>query len=129
MERRIAIGGAELEVLKYVLDHAPVAGRLVADHFADHAALARTTILTVLDRLRDKGFLRRDKVAGVYLYAAMMSKAELMRTLVGEFVDKTLGGSVSPFFAYLLEEAKISDWELAELKRVVRTLDHQREPE
>jgi len=43
--------------------------------------------------------------------------------LVREFVDKSLRGSLSPFVAYLTEEAHLTDKELSELKQIVRDLE------
>jgi predicted transcriptional regulator len=51
------IGRAELEVLRYVQDHHPASVRQVAEHFAESKGHVRTTILTVLERLRKKGYL------------------------------------------------------------------------
>jgi predicted transcriptional regulator len=49
-----------------------------------------------------------------------------MRDVVRSFVEKTLGGSVSPFVTYLTEEARVSDEELAELQELVAKLQSQR---
>ena len=46
-----------------------------------------------------------------------------MQGLVRDFVQKALGGSVSPFVAYLSREAKLSEEEREELKKIVRELD------
>src|SRR5438128_54326 len=95
------VGEQELEVLQFVTDHAPIAGREVAERFAEERGLARTTVLTVIERLRKKGFLSRRRREGVYHYSPRVSKVELLQGLVGEFVQRTLGGSVSPVVAYL----------------------------
>jgi len=52
-------GELELEVWRYIADHAPVAARQVAAQFAEQRGLARTTVLTVIERLRQKGYLTR----------------------------------------------------------------------
>jgi hypothetical protein len=49
-----------------------------------------------------------------------------MRSAVGSFVEKTLSGSVSPFVAWMSERAKVSDTELAELKRWSMQLQSKR---
>ena len=82
----------------------------------------RTTILNVMERLRSKGFLARKKIDGVFHYEPRVAKADLLRSLVRDFVEKTLGGSVSPFVAYLSRDARISDEELEELRAIVKDL-------
>jgi predicted transcriptional regulator len=116
------VGRAELEILHYVQDHHPVSVRDVADHFAEARGHVRTTILNVMERLRKKGFLARRKSGGVFQYEPRVGKADLLRSLVGDFVEKTLGGSLSPFAAYLSRDAKLSEKELDELKQVLSEL-------
>jgi predicted transcriptional regulator len=123
------IGRSELEVLRYIQDHQPVTVREVADYFAQAKGHVRTTILNVMERLRKKGYLTRRRTAGVFQYAPSVPKTELQQDLVRDFVTRALGGSVSPFMAYLAQEAKISDDELRELKKLVRDLDQQQKEE
>ena len=62
---------------------------------------------------------------GVYEYSPAVTKAELLRTLVKEFVEKTLGGSLSPFAAYLAQANNLSQDELTELKKTVEELESE----
>ena len=125
MRRPKNIGRAELEILQYVQEHPPVTVREVADHFAQTKGHVRTTILNVMERLRKKGHLSRKKMNGVFHYQPRLPKAELLGSLVREFIERTLGGSVSPFLAYLVREAKLTEEELHELKQLVRDLEQE----
>jgi len=126
MRQPASVGRAELEVLRYIADHQPVTVREVADHVASTKGHARTTVLTVMERLREKGYLTRKKVEGIYHYLPRVPKAELLHSLVDDFVETTLEGSLSPFMAYLSQTAKLSDDELRDLKRLVRELETQK---
>src|SRR4051812_46571203 len=121
------IGRAELQILQYVQDNHPIAVRDVAAHFAKETGHVRTTILNVMERLRRKGYLKRKKTDGIYHYSPSRPKGEFVRVMVREFVERTLGGSVAPFMAYLTQEARISDDELQELKNLVRDLERKSE--
>jgi predicted transcriptional regulator len=116
------VGRAELEILHFIQDHHPISVRDVADHFAQERGHVRTTILNVMERLRKKGFLTRRKAEGIFQYEPRVGKADLLRSLVGDFVEKTLGGSLSPFVAYLARDAKLSEAELSELRDAVSEL-------
>ena len=102
------IGRAELEILNYIHDHHPVPVRPVAQHISAPKGHTRTTVLNVISRLCGKGYLTRRRVNGVYHYSPSVAKADLLRRLVGDFVDKALGGSLSPFVAYLGRDAMVS---------------------
>ena len=117
------LGRAQLEVLQYVADHHPVRVGEVADHFARTAGKARTTILTVMEKLREKGYLVRKKRKGTFHYSPRLTKSDLMASVVQRFVEESLGGSVSPFIAYLAKSGKLSKSEMARLKNLVRDLE------
>lgn len=116
------IGRAEMEILQYISERHPVTVREVADHVAETKGHVRTTVLNIMERLRKKGYLTRRKAGGLFQYSPSVPKGEFLRNLVRDFVSKALGGSVSPFVAYLADEARLSDAEIAQLKKVVREL-------
>lgn len=126
MNKPPTLGDQELALLRYVTDHAPITVREVAEQFGETHSLARTTILTMMERLRKKNFLTRRKDEGAFQYLPTVAKTELMQTLVHDFVEKTLGGSLSPFVAYLSEVKGLSDRELAELRTLIETQESER---
>jgi predicted transcriptional regulator len=121
--RKEKLGAQELEVLRFVSDHAPVTVREVAERFAVERGLARTTMFTVMERLRAKGFLVRESGEGGYAYRPVQAKTEMLRNLVGDFVERTLGGSLTPFVAYLAERRETSPEEIEQLRALVKELE------
>ena len=120
MNKPQSLGDQELALLRYVTDHAPVTVREAAAQFGEPHGLARTTILTMMERLRQKNYLTRFKEQGAFQYKPVVAKTELMQSLVKDFVEKSLGGSLSPFVAYL-SEAKLSEREIADLRKMLDT--------
>jgi predicted transcriptional regulator len=119
---RPSLGDQELAVLRFIAEHAPVPGREVVEKFAGEQELARTTVLTKMERLRKKGYLTRKRRNGVFYYSPGVPQAEVMRGVVGNFIEKTLGGSVSPVVAYLMDTRRLSPEELAALERLAAEL-------
>ena len=124
MNKPPTLGDQELTLLRYVTDHAPVTVREVAEQFGEPHGLARTTILTMMERLRQKNYLTRLKDQGAFQYRPVVAKTELMQSLVKDFVEKSLGGSLSPFVAYL-SEARLSERELADLRRLIQASESE----
>ncbi len=120
------LGDQELALLRVVADTGPATVGEVAELFGEPRGLARSTVLTMMERLRQKGHLGRRMVNGVYRYRASASSTEVLRGLVRRFVERTLGGSVSPLVAYLDEGAELSDEELRALRQVVDRLSGAR---
>ena len=120
---RATIGRAELEILQYIQDHHPVTVRDVAGHFARTKGHVRTTALNVMRRLVAKGYLSRRKSRGIYQYSPRVPKEKFARGMVRDFVERALGGSLSPFVAYLAQDADLTDRDVAELKRLLAQLE------
>jgi predicted transcriptional regulator len=110
---------AEWELLQHLMERPPMSVREVTADFADTHGYARTTVLTMLERLREKGYLTRRKIDGVHHYSPREPRSDLLQGLVRDFVQKALGGSVSPFVAYLGKEARLSARERQELKQLI----------
>jgi len=124
---RLPSASQELLFLRFVARHGPIAAGRVADALGDELGVARSTVVTVLERLRAKGHLTRRRKDGVYLYASKVPHDRLMRATVGQFVERSLGGSVLPFAAWLSERAEVSKEELAELREMVSRLRSRKE--
>ena len=120
------IGEQELALLRYVADVGGATVGEVADGFGRERQLARSTVLTMMDRLRKKGRLVRRMTGGVYRYRAHATSKELLRGAVERFVERHLGGSVSPFLAYLSETHDLSDDEVRELDELAGKLKTSR---
>lgn len=121
-----ALGEQELTLLKIVAQQGPLSVAEAWERFSADQACARTTVLTMLERLRKKGYLTRRESGGVNRYVARHNPTDLMRGVVERFVDTTLAGSVSPFVAYLSEAHELTDDELAQLKQLVARLEVER---
>lgn len=120
------LGSTEIEILRYIGDHHPISVGEVAEHVARTSGQARTTVLTIMERLRRKGYLTRKRAGGVYRYSPRMPKSDLLHGLVKTFVDTTLGGSISPFVAFLCEGGPMSDEDVDALTRLLRDLENRR---
>lgn len=125
MDELPPLSARELEILSFVTGRAPVSVREVANEWGQPRGLARTTILTFMERLRNDGYLSREKGPddATFMYSPTVPKSDLQRGLVQDFVQRALGGSVAPFVAYLADAPSLSEAEIAELKRLVEEME------
>jgi predicted transcriptional regulator len=117
------IGEQELALLRHIADRGAVSVAETVEQFGSERGLARSTVLTMMERLRKKGHLGRRLLDGIYHYRARTSSADLLKGAVRHFVEGKLNGSVSPFLAYLSETREVSDAELRELEAIVARLN------
>ncbi len=117
-----SLGERELALLRHVVESDSATVGEVAETFGAPRGLSRTTCLTMMERLRAKGRLQRRKSAGVFRYFSPESRGELLGGVVRRFVERSLGGSVTPVVDYLVERSDFSAGEIAELEALVRRI-------
>jgi len=127
--QRSSVGDRELELLRWIdARHGATVGE-AAEGFGAGLGLARSTVLTMMERLRQKKLLRRRSVEGVYRYELARTAGSVVRDAVATFVEQTLGGSLAPVVAYLAEREEIEPAERAELERLIEKLRTREEEE
>jgi predicted transcriptional regulator len=121
-----SIGDQELALLRFVADAGRATVAQAVEGFGQPRGLARSTVLTMMERLRKKGHLGRRRVDGIYHYAPRTAPGAALQHAVSTFVDRTLGGSITPFVAYVSEREGLSDDEIEELESLLQKLQRER---
>ena len=107
---------AELEVMQAVWAcKSPVTRVDVEKILFQTHPMAMTTLLTLLTRLSDKGFLTIEKEGRKSRYTPCISRETYLASQSKTFVDKLCGGSISAF-ATALCSSGLTKEELAELR-------------
>ena len=110
---------AELEVMQALWQCKPPATRTdVAAALPQDRPMAATTLLTVLTRLGEKGFLRTDKEGRRSLYTPLISQADYLSAQSRTFLQKVCGGSL-PAFAAALCDSGLTREELELLRELL----------
>ena len=114
---------SELEVMQALWACEIPAGRAdIAAKLQEHTdrsePLAQTTLLTLLSRLEQKGFIRIEKQGRASVYTPMVAREEYNRGQSRSFVDKLFGGNMKAF-ANALSDGGLTEEELTELKRLL----------
>jgi len=121
-----SIGDQELALLRFVSDAGRATVAQAVEGFGQPRGLARSTVLTMMERLRKKGHLGRRRVDGVFHYEPRTAPGAALQHAVSTFVDRTLGGSISPFVAYVAEREGLSNAEIEELESLLAKLQRNR---
>jgi predicted transcriptional regulator len=124
--KNLGLGDQELKLWRFIAQSGPLSVGEAAERFGTAQGLARSTILTVMERLRRKRYLVRRREGGVYKYASARPYGDVLKDVVDSFVDTALAGSLSPFVAYLADSPELSRDEAQELERLVLKLESRR---
>ena len=110
---------SELEIMQVVWQKEPPVSRIEIEETikGDHT-LAATTILTLLTRLCEKGFLQMEKQGRANVYTPLVSQKEYLASECRSLLDKLYGGSIKTF-ANALCDSGISKDELKELRELL----------
>lgn len=80
--------------------------------------MAQTTLLTLLTRLAEKGFLSVEKKGRANYYIPLVAQEDYLADQSRRFVDQLCGGNIS-LFASALCDSGLSKKELDELRRLL----------
>ena len=110
---------AELEAMNALWECTRPASRAdIEEHLHTEHPLAATTVLTLLQRLSDKGFLRMEKQGRTNCYTPVIEKQDYLAAQSRRFVDKLCGGSIRTLAAALCDSG-LSREELDELRTLL----------
>jgi len=118
-DRKNRLPDAELEVMQVLWRcEAPVARSTVEAEMAKLRPMAQTTLLTLLTRLAEKGFVQIEKQGRSSVYTPLVSQADYQARQSKRFVDQLFGGSMSAF-ASALTASGLSKEDLDELRKML----------
>lgn len=106
----------ELEVMQAIWSCTPPAARTdIEAVLNDTHPMALTTLLTLLTRLSEKGFIKIEKISRSARYYPLITKQEYLAEQSNRFLNKLCGGSLSTF-ATALCNSGLTKEEIAELR-------------
>ena len=123
-QREYDLGAAELEVLKALWDEGPATVREVLNHLHVRGRhVAYTTVMTMLTRLEQKGFVTSDKSGLAYVYRPKVTRQRLGRSRVKALVQQLYDGAAGPVVLELIRTERLTSDEIEELHRLIDRLD------
>lgn len=112
----------ELEILKVLWTDSPRTVREVREAMAAGGReLAHTSLITTLNVMFEKGFVKRSaaKEGRGYAFSPNVSQAEVSKGMVGDLVDRVFDGSASAMMLSLLENEQMDAGDHAALREAI----------
>lgn len=111
----------ELEILKILWEEAPLPVREVRARLESRAdrPLAHSTVITMLNIMYDKGFLKRKKDGKSFLFSPKVKKDRVTGGMMGDLLSRAFNGSPAAMVLNLLETTDVDADELAEIRKLI----------
>jgi predicted transcriptional regulator len=123
MPRRAPVSDAELEVLKELWAAGPATVRDVAAALRKRRRrLAYNTVLTLLSRLREKGYVAADRRDTAHLFRAVVTRDDLLGSSLSALADRICDGTASPLVLALVRGQQFSAEEIARFRQLLDDL-------
>lgn len=111
----------ELEILKVLWAEAPLPVRDVRARLKDDAGreLTHSSVITMLNIMYRKGFVRRRKKGNLFLFSPKLDKDFVSQRMMGDLLSRLFDGSTSAMVLQLLETADVDSRELSQLHKLI----------
>ena len=115
----------ELDLMEVLWERGSATTAEVRDALEDD--LAYNTVLTILRRMEDKGYLRHEEEGRAHRYIPLVGREQVRRSTLTRMLDRVFGGSPELLLNHLVSERKLSATQIEGLKQLLN--DHIAEEE
>jgi BlaI family penicillinase repressor len=110
----------ELALMKIVWRRGAATVREVYEDLRKTRQVAYTTVMTMMNILAAKGYLKKRKLDRVFRYRPARPEQATLRSMVREFVNRVFDGASRPLLLYLVKDRALSPKEREELLRLLK---------
>lgn len=118
----------ELEILKVLWRQGPGSVREVREALASSRELAHTSVMTIMSIMTQKGYLKRTKQAGRFVYRPNVSEKSTAGRMLRDIVRRAFGGSAAAVMLNLLETADLDEEELKAIRALINRKAKEQRP-
>jgi BlaI family penicillinase repressor len=119
----LAVSDAEREVLKVLWDHGPLGVRDALEKLTSLGQdWSRSTVVTLLRRLEQKGYIESDRSNYAFVYRPLLSREEVIHERVTEVAKELSDGKPLPLVLAFAEQHKFTADELQRLQKMIDDL-------
>lgn len=119
MKIGVKLGDRELDIMKALWDSGGGTVAEVHELLVERrGSVAYTTVQTMLNRLEEKGHVRREKVGRAYTYKPVMKEPAAAKVAVRRVIDRFFGGDPAALATHLVQ-GSVSERDLARIEELI----------
>lgn len=109
----------ELEIMKAVWETGPCTVRDVYELLRKKRQVAYTTVMTMMNILVEKKYLKKKTIGRVFHYEPTRPKEKVVGAMVQDFVGRVFDGAAQPLLLHLVEDRRLSEADLKEIEQLI----------
>ena len=125
--KRPELSRTEWQIMNICWRKGRVSARVIYEETLREKERGYQTVKTMLDRLVEKTYLRREKFGPIWLYEPAVPRAAVTAREIETFVSTVLDHTAAPLFVYFAGKEKLSVGELAALRNLVEEQENERD--
>jgi predicted transcriptional regulator len=119
MPRPASLSDVEWKILKLLWKKGVLSVREVWQQLYPDGQKAYTTVQTYMDRMVEKGYLRKEKIGLANFYQPIVEKKSLVEEATEKLVTRAFDGSFGRLAAFLLDSDNLSEEDLKIIKEMI----------
>jgi len=123
--RAVHLSELQLAVVRVLWKRGEATTAEVVADLAAERGLAQTTVATLLARLHKRGVLAQRRDGRTLVHRALISEAEVQRSMVASLIGTLFKGDAAALVAHLVREEELAPGDLAAIRK--RLADQDRE--
>ncbi|MBQ8237213.1 MAG: BlaI/MecI/CopY family transcriptional regulator [Oscillospiraceae bacterium] len=113
----------EWHLMECLWEIGPCTGREAVEYLTRHVGWSRSTTLTLLRRMTEKGFVRCEDQQGLKTYWAALHREDAVRQETDSFLNRVYHGSLSQMLVALTKKTPLSRQEINELYAILKNAE------
>lgn len=106
--------------MKIVWELGPATVRGVYEALLERRKIAYTTVMTMMNILEDKGYLKKRAAERAFVYQAARPKSQVIKAMLQDFVNRVFDGSAEPLLVQLVKDRHLSQKDVEKITRAIQ---------
>lgn len=120
VDHEVSLTPTEWHLMECLWERSPRTGREATEHMAKSVGWTRSTTLTMLRRMTEKGLIRCNEGGGLKSYSPLIEREEAVMHETEDFLGRVYHGSLSLMLTAMTEKTALSNDEISELYDILK---------
>ncbi len=126
-EQNIGLTGTEWNLMECLWDASARTGREATDYLRERVGWNRSTTLTMLRRMTEKGLVRCEEKGGMKVYSPLIKREDAAIKETDDFINRVYKGSVSMMMSAITKKQPLTKEEIDALYDILRKAEEATE--